>query len=84
MEPILVEALKLLPPGQLLVLGVLAYLLKVGTDLRTEFRIMNGTLRELKIWAAEHEAKDDERHTQMRENIRDQWQAIEAVRTNQK
>lgn len=61
MEQIIVEAMKTFPPGQLIVLAMLIFIMRMIRELRDQFRQMNGSVRELKMWTQQHEKQDDER-----------------------
>lgn len=62
MEAIFSELLKIMPVGQVLGLVLLVIILRMIRDVRDQFREMNGSLREVRVWAREHEKLDDERH----------------------
>lgn len=70
MEQVIFEALKIFPPGQLIVLVLLIFIIKVTRDLRDQLRQMNGSVRELKIWSQQHEKQDDERFQSIRQFLR--------------
>lgn len=61
METLLSEALKIFPPGQVLVLLVLWMLVNMLRDMREEFRKVHSGVEKLEVWAKEHEKRDDER-----------------------
>lgn len=49
----------------------------IGTQLAT----MNGRLGKSEQWQQMHEAKDDERHEEIKGNVKEIWKTIDALRT---
>lgn len=66
MEALLSEAIKIFPPGQVLVLVVLWVIMNMIRDLRDEFRDVHSSVEKLEVWAREHEKRDDERFHELR------------------
>lgn len=67
MEALLSEAMKMFPPGQVLVLVVLWMLVNMIRDMRDEFRQVYSSVEKLEVWAREHEKRDDDRFQELRQ-----------------
>lgn len=80
MELLISEAMKIMPPGQVLVLVMLAFIMKLIRDVRDQFRLLNGSVKELKAWATHHEKQDDQRHEEVKQGQRDVWAEMGSLR----
>lgn len=81
MEKLLYEAIQILPPGQILVVLLLSFLIRLVIQVRDQFRVLNGSVREIKIQIAAHEQYDRERFEALERVNISQWSVIEKLRT---
>jgi len=69
MELLFTEAMKIMPAGQVMVLVLLYFVMRLIKELRDEFRKMNGSVKELKQWAKQHEDYDRERFEDIKRRL---------------
>lgn len=69
MDALLNEALKVLPVGQVVVLLLMAFIIKVIKEIRDELKDMSGSTKVLQQWCRDHEQIDLTRHHELRSDV---------------
>ena len=69
MDHILTEALKVMPLGQVVVIGLLYFILKDIRGVREQFTKLNGSVGTMKQWQEDHQRVDERFQDEIREQL---------------